>query len=265
MQYGTKSRIQLVPVTPKYEGEADDGQQQQVDLENPAIRTAIQQAVDEATQGLKAKRDEILGEKRDLKAKYDALAKQWEGFDPEAVRGLMEKIANDEDTKLIAEGKSDVVIERRTEAMRRDAEMKVTKAVERAEAAEATVKEKDAKIAELIIDATVRDAAAEAEIQKSALPDVLLRARSIFALNDEYEIEARKPDGTMIVGKEGKGSMTPAEWLVDVMKTEAPHWWAPSNGGGLQSGRQGGAPKGGEDIEKLSPREKLTHGLRQQR
>ncbi|MCP4251059.1 MAG: hypothetical protein GY778_28815 [bacterium] len=253
--------VRIVRVTGKYEGDSEDDPPK-VDLENAEVKAAIASQVEAQTKGLKGNRDEILGEKRELQGRYDTLAEQWKDLDPVQVKGLLDKIANDEDTRLIAEGKTDQVIERRTEALRRDAQTKVEAATTRASDLEGTVKEKDSKIAELVIDAAIKDAALEAGVQPSALADIVLRSRQIFALNEDYEIEARKPDGTLIVGKEGKGSLTPGEWLSDIMKELAPHWWAPSNGGGVQSGRKSGAKRDSNDnIEKLSPRQKLVHGL----
>jgi hypothetical protein len=230
-----------------------------VDLNAPEILAAIKAAVEESEKGLKANRDSVLEEKRALKAQFDSMNEQWKGMDPVMVRQLLKRMENDEETKLIAEGKMDQVIQKRTDALRKDADTQVQAAIKRATDLEGVVKEKDSKIAELVIDSEVRQAAMAAKVHPSSVSDITLRARGIFRLTEHYELEARGKDGTKAISKDGKSSLSPAEWI-DSMKKEAPHWWPASAGGGAGGGTSSGGT--GPDVDKLSPRGKLLAGMR---
>jgi len=83
-----------------------------VDLTAPEIQAAIQAALDKEVAGLKSKNNELL---KELKQAKEHL-KPWEGLNPEQVRTLMVQLEQDEDTKAIAAGKIEEVIERRTKA-----------------------------------------------------------------------------------------------------------------------------------------------------
>ena len=214
---------------------------------------------------MKLNRDEILGEKTKIADKFKALETQWAGYDPEAVQALMKRIETDEDTKLMAEGRMDEVITRRTEAMRGDADTRIQAAeAKTAEGVEA-LKGAIARIANLVIGTAVRDAAAKSEgFLPTALPDMERRAKEVFSLGENDEIEARKPDGTLIIGKNGTDALSPADWLTDTMRTEAPHWWGISAGGGAggNNGPGGSSDTPIKDLDKLSGRQLIGIGVR---
>ena len=91
-------------------------------------------------------------------------------------------------------------------------------------------------------------AAAKAGIHAFAVEDALLRARSLFTLDDKGEAIQVGPDGAPVLGKDGKTAFTPAEWL-EAMKETAPHWFpAPGSGGGANG--SGGAGAGGKTIRR---------------
>lgn len=250
----------LVPARPRYDGDGDGTITVELDklFENSQIKERLDAAVAEATGGLRTNRDSILGEKRELREELDAIKKQWEGLDSETVNALMSRIANDDEAKLIAEGKVDEVIARRTDAMRKDAETKVTAALKRVAELEESITSKDGKIAELVIDSAVQEAAAAAGVQGTSIADIVLRARQTFALDDEHRPVARDTAGALLMGKNGRDPLTPSEWL-DGMKERAPHWWPPSKGAGAPGGDE--RLSDGADIEKLTPRQKLAHGM----
>lgn len=219
-----------------------------IDLSNPEVKALVDSAVETATEGLKRNRDELLAEKRETKEKLDALSKTWEGLDPEMVRAVMHRMANDEETKLIGEGKVDEVIERRTAHLRKDFEKRLGAATDKVAELEEALVGRTAKINELIVGRSVRDAAVKAGVQPSSLEDIELRASRLFKVNEEFEIEALDKDGAAIIGKDGKGTLQPAEWLEDMRET-APHWWPPSNGGGAGGARKPGQGDGPNDKE----------------
>lgn len=103
----------------KYYSQADDGSQGgggRAPEITPEIQAIIDKAVNDQVSGLKAKRDELLGK---LKEQGDNL-KRFEGIDPDTVKGMLKRFENDEEAKLIADGKIDEVINKRTERLRGD-------------------------------------------------------------------------------------------------------------------------------------------------
>lgn len=71
------------------------------------------------------------------KQELQKLQKQYEGIDPETVKKLFAQLDQDEDAKLIAEGKISEVIQKRTEKMREQHDKLLNAEKERADKAEA--------------------------------------------------------------------------------------------------------------------------------
>ncbi|MDM3628264.1 hypothetical protein O9403_18930, partial [Proteus mirabilis] len=99
----------------------------------PEITPEIQAIIDQQVSGLKAKNSELLGK---LKEQGDNL-KRFEGIDPDTVKGMLKRFENDEEAKLIADGKIDEVLNKRTERLRGDFDKKLKEASSKAEKAEA--------------------------------------------------------------------------------------------------------------------------------
>ncbi len=234
---------------------ADEPQKIEIDPNDPVIRSLVLKAVEDATAPLKANRDEILEEKRGIKEKFDALQQQWAGYDPIAMKSLMDKISNDEEVRLISEGKFDEVMANRTAVLRADFEKQLGARDTRITELETGIGTKDGKISRLVIDRKVQEAASAAECLGSAVPDIILRAQTVFSLDENDAPVAKDRDGSTLYGKDGKSFLSPAEWLEGEREGSA-HWWAPSSGGGAAGGT--GDRKGpGVDIENLTPRQKM--------
>lgn len=206
----------------------------QIDPSAPEVKALIEKAVKEATSGLVANRDEILSEKKTLQQQLAELTKTWEGLDPQAVRTIMSRLENDEEAKLLAEGKTDVVIERRTERLKADHRKQIEKLqaalAERDQKLEAMI----AKVKKLMVEGSLRQAAAELGLVPSAVEDALVRAMNVFRVDDQRGLIAEE-NGSTIFGKDGKNPLTPAEWL-ESMKEKAPHWFPAPVGGGAGGG-----------------------------
>ncbi|WP_457849526.1 hypothetical protein, partial [Staphylococcus aureus] len=76
-----------------------------------------------------AKNSELLGS---LQKQKETL-KQFEGIDVESVKQIMARFENDEEAKLMKDGKFDQVIERRTEKLRAESERQVQEALQKAQ------------------------------------------------------------------------------------------------------------------------------------
>ncbi len=248
------------------DGDGDgDGDEFKLDLEDPKIKAAVDAVIEASVTGLKAKNGEILGENRTLKDDLRKLKDTWGDLDPEAVKALLTRIDEDEETRLIAEGKADEVIARRTDALRRDLDAKITAGATRIGELETVIEAKDNRIMELVIDSKIRTAAGSLEgFLPSAVEDAIMLSRNIFGLDDEGSPVARDSEGVIQMGKDGKLPLSPAEWL-EGMREGRPHWWGVSAGGGAQGSGVGGSEKtAAAALEKMSAREKLSAGMSSQ-
>ncbi|KVD71798.1 hypothetical protein WI89_00830 [Burkholderia ubonensis] len=176
------------------------------------------------------------------------------GIDPDQVRAILDRVANDEEAKLIAEGKIDQVIEKRTERLRADADKRVSDATAAAQAAN----ERANRFSQRVLDDQIRAAAAKSGIHAHAVDDALFRGRSMFTLDENGHAVQLGEDGQPVLGKDGKTPFSPAEWL-DGMKEAAPHWFpASASGSGSGGGARGGAPTN-LNRSTMTPKEKSEY------
>jgi len=223
--------------------------------DDPKVKPLIEQAVKEATSGLAANKDEILKEKKDLQTKLDEVSKQWEGLDPEAVRNIMQRMENDEETKLLAEGKTDEVIERRTSKLKTDYEKRLEQAQGQIQERDQKLEQAQTQVKQLKVEGSLRQAASELGLVPSAVEDALTRAMGVFTIDNKGNLVAQDEDGSTVYGKDGKNPMTPAEWLAD-MKEKAPHWFPAPSGGGAGGGNGRG---GSHSITREQARDVQTY------
>lgn len=181
--------------------------------------------------------------------------KAYEGIDPVKTRALLAKFNDEEEAALIASGKVDEVIAKRMSKREADFQKQLEAARGEAEGAKKVASTFQSRV----LDNHIRAAAAKAGIHPFAVEDALLRARSMFSLDDKGEAVQMGSDGSPVLGKDGKTPFTPAEWL-EGMKETAPHWF-PASGSGGGAGGSGGAGAGGKTIRReafdaLSPAER---------
>lgn len=206
-----------------------------LDMTNPAVKELVDAAVAEATKGLATNKEQILAEKKELQQKLEGLTKQWDGLDPEVVKNLVNRMNNDEETKLIAEGKIDEVVERRVAALRKDLETQLAAAQEKLDEMSGTNEGLSSKVKNLVIDGMVRQAGSELNLLPSAVEDAIYRAKGQFELDEHDHPIARDDKGALLIGKDGKSPLSPKEWLEN-MKEKAPHWFPTPSGAGAGGG-----------------------------
>lgn len=200
----------------------------------PAITTEIQALIDQQVAGLRAKNSELLGSLRTTKTELEGFKTQFEGLDIDAVKGLLNKVGQDEETRLLAEGKLDEVISKRTERLRGDYDKQLSAEKARADKAEAFA----AKYSDKVLADSIRAAAIKAGALPEAAEDIILRARGTFKLSEDGEAIATDRDGEVIYGKDGKTPLSPLEWAESLRET-ATHLWPRAQGAG-QTGDNGG-------------------------
>lgn len=195
------------------------------------ITPEMQKIIDAQVAGLKAKNSELLGKVK----QYGEEMKRFDGIDPEAVRSILQRFSDDEEAKLIASGKIDEVLTKRTERMKQGYEKETLAERKAREAAE----QRAQKFERRVLENGIRAAAASAGIFPHAIDDALLRAGQVFQLDEEGNPSA--VEGAY--GKDGQ-PLTLQEWFAE-MKEKAPHWYPSANGGGSTPGGKGGnLPKG---------------------
>jgi hypothetical protein len=201
---------------------------------DPAIKSLIDKAVKEATSGLASNRDEILAEKKALQAKFEETSKTWEGLDPAAVRNIMSRLENDEEARLLAEGKTDAVIERRTERLKADHAKQLANLEKQIADLSTNYTGAVSTVKQLKVEGSLRQAAVELGLVPSAIEDALSRAMNVFKVGEDGKLLAEE-NGSTAYGKDGRTPLTPSEWL-ESMKEKAPHWFPAPVGGGAGGG-----------------------------
>lgn len=207
----------------------------------------------EDTSGLKS----ALQKERKRADDLEKVAKKFEGLDPDEVRVLLSRLGDDEDAKLIKEGKFEELIGRKTEKMRKDFEKKLEAAKKEVDSAAA----KAGRWSQRVLDNALREAAVKAGLHAHAIDDALFRGRAMFSLDEDGNAVQLDRDGQVVMGKNGKTPFTPTEWL-DSMRDAAPHWF-PANGSGSGAPQQSqrGGSKGNTmkraDFDALPPQEKI--------
>lgn len=197
----------------------------QIDLNNPEVQAAIQKAADEQVQGLKAKNNELIQANKDLKAELGGIKSQLEGVDLNAVKDLLSKAGQDEETKLIAEGKIDEVIQKRTEKMRQDHEKQMAAVTEKAVKAEAYANQ----FKQSVVKGQIAQAFSGIGGLAEATDDVTALALSQFAINEHGNAVMIGADGEPIIGKDGTNPLSPKEW-VENLKENKPYFFPRPNG-----------------------------------
>ena len=173
-------------------------------------------------------------ERNQAKDKLQALA----GVDPAKYQELLKQETLIKEGKLIAEGKLDELVALRTTALREDLTGKLT-------AAETKTKEMQATLDRLVIDNAVHAAAAKTGVRKTAVPDVIERARSMFSTKDGVAVAVQ--NGQVVYGKDGVTPLGIEEWLSG-LPTAAPHLFEDSKGGGAVGGAPATKPATGPGV-----------------
>lgn len=218
------------------------------------LEKMVGDAVTAATAPLAKNRDDLLNEKKTLAEKLKA----FDGIeDPEKVKAILGRIANDEETRLISEGKVDEVVNRRVENLKRDLEAKATAAQKLADESTASLTKAQARIADMMISDGVRSAATKVGAHPTAIDDMILRARGMFKV-EEDKLVARGEGDKPLFGKDGKSPLSIDEWA-DGLKEKAPHLFAkPSGTGGTPPGQGQGAGGGQFTLTREQARDRAT-------
>ena len=203
-----------------------------MEITEEELAAKISDAVALETAGLKTKRDELLGEVKDLKGKFQGYQS------PDQVKALQDQLAE----ALKGGGSEDAV-----RAALADADAKHTEAMRdlttKLDVATQGQTEATNKYNRSIIDTQIRERAIKAGVLPEALADVCQRAAGVFVLDSEGKLEARGTDGNLLKDASGDRLVTPDSYMEGLQGSNS-YYFGQSKGSGAQgSGRQG---SGGE-------------------
>lgn len=172
---------------------------------------------------LQSERDAAKNAKRELQD----FQKQFEGIDPEIVKKVFAQLDQDEDARLIADGKVNEVIQKRTEKMRQEHERLISTEKQRADKAEAYAN----KFKQSVVQGQIVQAAVELGALNEATADIAFLAQSQFSLDENGKAVAIDANGEVIIGKDGTNPLSPKEWVEGLREKKA-YFWPKANGSG---------------------------------
>lgn len=205
-----------------------------------------------AARALKNALEEEKESRRKANKKADDLAKDFDKYkdiDPEKAREALKKLQELDDKKLIDEGKLDELVNQRVERIKADFGNQIGAKDGRIKELETALGSRDTELADIKIFTAVKDAAIAKNVRKTALDDVVNRAKPVFKLVDG-KVVPYKPGSKDDVwfGKKGD-PMEITEW-VELLAADAPHLFEASGGGGAGGGKGGGG--GNADVKRVS-------------
>ena len=195
--------------------------------------------------GLKSALDK---EKIAAKTKEKELADfraQYAGIDPAKTKEIMAKFEGNEEAQLIAAGKIDEVINKRTEKWRAEEERVKQELNTKIAAAEA----KAEAFKDRVLEDSLRSAAINAGLHKLGIRDSLLLAKTIFTLDENGNAVQKNSDGSVVIGRDGKTPFSATEWY-ESQKVDSPHWYTVTSSGSSATGSAGSG--GGKQMKRAS-------------
>jgi uncharacterized protein YoxC len=190
------------------------------------FKAMVSTELESQTVGLKTKNQELLEEKKQLQEKLKGVPTKEE---LETFRNFSKQINSSEEAKLIAEGKFDDVITKRTEKVKSDYETQLS---EISSKFDTTKKEKEEllnKYNSSILKDEIMNAARNAGVIPQAYDDIFRRARDIFSVEDG-QVLSRDKDGKL-ASIDGKTLTT--KLFIENLKETAPYYWPTSKGANL--------------------------------
>lgn len=173
---------------------------------------------------------------------------KYKNIDPTKYAELKQIQQEIEEGKLIKEGKLEEVVNLRVGNMKTTYEGQLNDA-------NTALANANRQLETLMIDNVVRAEATKAGVVATAVDDVILRAKTTYVI--EKGVPVPKANGEVVYGKDGKTPMPISEWMTGLRGT-AGHLFQGSTGSGAGGGGKG---PGGVDVSKMTPAQKIQHGL----
>lgn len=209
-----------------------------LETERDTFKTTLQTEIDKATLGLKTSHSKLLDEKKKLQERFKDIT------DPEEALKALQLINENEEMRMLRDGKFEDVIQRRLSNVTTQHEETVKELNTKLEMHEINSTKYKSMYSDLVIDNNLRRAAVAAGILPAAMEDVLNKGRSLFSVaEDERSVESRDDKGKLRKTDEDK-VLTPENW-VESLKRTSPHYWPSSKSANFTPGEGGSA----DDLE----------------
>lgn len=203
-----------------------------------AVSEAVTKQVETAVQGLKAKNDELLAEKKQIQ---DRLKQFGDIEDPVKAKEALRFFQESTEAQMIKDGRIDELISIKTAQFRADTEAKLKELESSVNTEKQAATLYKSQFERKMVEDHLRSIARKAGVEDTAIDDVLLRGATVFSLSVGGEVEARDHENKLKQDKDGL-ILTADKW-VNSLKETHPHYWPKSKGGGL------GGPGGGSDAD----------------
>lgn len=198
-------------------------------IEDPELKAKLIAEHEENVRGLKANNESLLGEKKSIMEKLTSFA---DIDDPKAALEALKFVKENEQARLIQEGKFDEVIEKKVSTVRQEAKAVIDELTSKFETTSKEAETFRLKYRTKIVDDTLRQAAIEAGVRPEALDDVLLQGRFEFSVAEDNEtVECRDSKGNLRKNSDNI-VITPKVWM-ESLKSRKPYLWPGSESAGF--------------------------------
>lgn len=194
---------------------------------------------------------EKLDEFRNNNIQLQQTLDKYKDLTPEKVAELQELDKKRREKELLDKGEIDAVIQGRVAEMKQNYENTINNLTNNFQTA-------NKQLEVLMIDNAVRDMAIKSGVRETAVDDVLLRAKTTFAIREGKVLAIQQKDGKeeIMYSSDGTNPLSIAEWGKN-LKQNAPHLFKDSQGGGA-----GGSGKGPANNQRATTAlGKISSGL----
>jgi hypothetical protein len=205
-------------------------------IEDEEQRKAIAEAISKDRAGLESNKQQVLDElkqernsRKKLEETVTGLQSAFGERTPEDVKAMMERLENDEMTRLAAEGKTDEIIKKHREkwdAERKSSESALQQQLDELGQQKQTLEQ---QLTKELIDNRAMAAASKAGAIPESLDVVKMLAQSQWKLEDGEPV-LRNKDGEIVTGK--KGAITFDEWASEQLHESHPYLFPQPKGSG---------------------------------
>ncbi len=199
------------------------------------IEETVSKQVAEEVSGLKSKNVELLAEKK----KIAETLKNFDNLDADKAREALKFLEENENARLLKEGKIDELLAKQTSQLKEDHEAEVGELKAQLGTEKTSAGQYKQMFERKVVEDTIRSAAIKAGVRSEALDDVLIHGNIVFSLAEDKTVEARDSEGKLLkIGDDLV--LTPDNWL-ESLKSKSPHYWPDSEGAGGTGSTTGGA------------------------